>query len=113
MNGLLRTRTRKEWEHVTDHLRALTLTVDATAEVADVVEKVELGPEALVYSVDIRATAGAELRWQDSELIVPVGETATQTWTVPGLRWPAFARFIARAGSSATLRVVYGNCGPI
>lgn len=112
MDGVLRTRTRKEWEQVTDHVRALTLTVDATAEVADVTEKVELGPEALVYCVDIHATAGAVLKWQDSELEVHTGETGTQRWTLPGLRWPAFARFITRAGSNAHLRVVYGNCGP-
>lgn len=113
MDGVLRTRTRKEWEHVTDHLRALTLTVDATAEAGDVTEKVELGPEARVYCVDIHASAGAVLLLQDSELEVHVGETGTQRWTLPGLRFPAFARFIARAGSDAHLRIVYGNCGPV
>jgi len=97
---------------MTDHLRALTLNVDNSGGGAAVEERVELLPEARVYCVDMTATTGCELKWQDSSLQVITGESGVISWPIsPGVRWPAHARFIVPAGGVATLRVVYGNCG--
>lgn len=94
-----------------DHVRAMTIRIDATGE-PEQTRAVELSPDALVYAVSISSTTGARLQLQDSALEVFTGETPTVpiVWPMTGLRWPAFARFIVPAGGIATLRVIYGNC---
>jgi hypothetical protein len=92
-------------------MRALDVIVDATGDADGVEVSVELCPEGRVYGVDISATAGATLFLQDSEMSVGLIDDRIH-FDLPGLRWPAFARFFAAAGSVARLRIIYGNCKP-
>lgn len=112
---MIRERTREERAHVTDHLRALTLTIDASGSLVNVERPVSLCPGARVYALDMGTTCeasnGAELRLQDSVLGIPPGESYVLDYDFPGLRWPAHAKLVAYPGSIVTLHVLYGNCG--
>lgn len=101
-----------------DHLRVLTLVADGSAG-TPFSRQVELPPNARVYFISLTCdTDGgvAVLYLQDNALVAGGPKIASSlppnpfNAPLPGLVWPAEARFSVDANIDGALRLVYGEC---
>lgn len=103
-----------------DHIRGLTV-YSSNETAAPKLTNVSLCPGARVYSYCICAVViDSETPWppevpvavlhlQDSSILV-FNECCGPCVNLPGLKWPAYAKFEVAPGVRASLTLTYGNC---